>query len=404
MSTSILYHGFGIRGYKYQSSSFNGGKITLAISQNTDPILCSNCYSTDIVRRGGVAREFKTLPIGSKPVSILFTVPRVSCFSCGLTRQATISFADAKKRHTRSFERYALELMRHMTIKDVADHLGISWDTAKEIQKNHLRKKFGKPKLAGLRIIAIDEISIGANHRYITVVLDMESGAIVYVGDGKGASALSGFFAKLRRCRAQIEAVAMDMSPSYISAVTKNLPSAVIVFDHFHVVKMFNDRLSDLRRELHSEVKTKLEKDVLKGTRWLILKNPENLSEEKNERERLDRALEINKPLATAYYMKEELRTIWSQADKGTAEIVVDHWIGAARVSGIRMLEKFADTLENHRAGILSYYDYRISTGPLEGTNNKIKTMKRQAYGFRDTEFFKLKIMALHQTKYALVG
>jgi transposase len=147
-----------------------------------------------------------------------------------------------------------------------------------------------------------------------------------------------------------------------------------------------------------------LQKKVLKGTRWLLLKNPENLIEEKDEKKRLEAALKLNKPLATAYYMKEDLRQIWDQRDRREAEVFLDDWIARARRSGIGMLMNFAETLVQHRAGILNYYKCRITTAALEGTNNKIKTMQRQAYGFRDSEFFKLRIFALHETRYALVG
>ncbi len=196
----------------------------------------------------------------------------------------------------------------------------------------------------------------------------------------------------------------MDMSPAYILAVREHLPRAVHVFDHFHVIKLFNEKLSDFRRELYREATERLHKEVLKGTRWLLLKNPENLDPKKNERERLEEALRLNQPLATVYYLKEDLRQIWEQADKATAARVLEDWIRRAEASCIKVLQKFAATLAMHRMGILAYYDCRISTGPLEGTNNKIKTMQRQAYGFRDKEFFKLKIYAIHETKYALVG
>ena len=146
------------------------------------------------------------------------------------------------------------------------------------------------------------------------------------------------------------------------------------------------------------------ERQLLKETLWLLLKNPENLDEDRNEQERLAEALDLNTPLTKAYYMREDLRRIWSQETKAAAGRLLDSWIRRAKVSGVSMLVSFAATLEEHRDGILAYYDCRISTGPLEGTNNKIRTMQRQAYGFRDKEFFKLKIYALHEARYALVG
>ena len=306
--------------------------------------------------------------------------------------------------YTHAFERYALDLSQFGTIQDVADHLEVSWDIIKDIQKRHLVRKYSKPKLKNLKEIAIDELSIGKGHRYITVVLNLRSGAIVFVGDGKGAEALTPFWKRLRASHARVRAVATDMSKAYIRAVRENLPKAIHVFDHFHVIKLYNEKLSDFRRELYRELTDEHQRKLLKGTRWLLLKNPENLDDDRNETQRLADALELNTPLTTAYYLKDALRQIWQQADKPAARRALDAWIRQAEASGIGMLKRFAATLHEHRDGILAYYDCRISTGPLEGMNNKIKTMKRQAYGFRDVEFFKLKILALHKTKYALVG
>ena len=290
-----------------------------------------------------------------------------------------------------------------MTIRDVADHLFVSWDTIKEIQAQHLQRRFGKPKLHKLKQIAIDEINIGKGHRYLTIVLDLLSGAVVFVGDGKGADALKPFWQRLRRAHAKIEAVATDMSPAYVRAVRDNLRRAVHVFDHFHVIKLYNDKLSAFRRQLFHEL-TAAGQQLLKGVRWLLLKNPENLDPRKKEPQRLERALRLNEPLALVYYLKEDLRQLWLQESKSLARRFLQDWLAQARASGIRMLEQFADTLEEHQEGILNYYDYRISTGPLEGTNTKIQLMKRQAYGYRDQGFLKLKILGIHETRYALIG
>ena len=134
------------------------------------------------------------------------------------------------------------------------------------------------------------------------------------------------------------------------------------------------------------------------------MKNPDNLDPERNERQRLQDALELNTPLTIAYYLKEDLRQIWDQPNKRTARRVLQDWMARARSSDIRMLRQFADTLQEHEEGILAYYDFPISTGPLEGTNTKIQAMKRQAYGFRDREFYKLKILGIHEAEFALVG
>lgn len=404
MSTTLLYQAFGIAGYTYRSQHFSGGCIYLCIDQPRDRLRCSQCGSPAVWVRGRKERIFRTVPIGMKPTSIVLEVPRVGCLRCHANQQVKVGFADPKKRYTRSFERYALELSRRMTVQDVADHLQVGWDTIKDIQAKNLKRRFANPKLHKLTQIAIDEINIGKGHHYLTVVLNLVTGAVVFVGDGKGADSLETFWKRLRRSHAKIQAVATDMSAAYIRAVRDNIPKAVHVFDHFHVIKLFNDKLSAFRRQLYHEASTDRERFVLKGTRWLLLKNPENLDEGRKELDRLMAALRLNQPLAIAYYLKEDLRQIWWQPDKRTARRVLRDWLARARASGIRMLEQFANTLEEHQEGVLNYYDYKISTGPLEGTNTKIQLMKRQAYGFRDYEFFKLKILALHETKHALVG
>jgi transposase len=403
MSTSLLYHAFGIVGYQYVSQQFQGGAVTFRIRQARDRLRCPQCRCDDVWVRGHEERTLRLVPIGHKPTFVTLDVARVWCPACDTVRQVKIGFADPQKRYTRAFERYALELSRHMTIQDVAEHLQVSWDTVKDIQAKNLRRRFGKPKLHKLRQIAIDEIAVGKGHHYVTVVLNLLSGAVVFVGDGKGVEALEPFWKRLRRARAQVRAVATDMAAAYIRAVRDHLPRAVHVFDHFHVVKLFNEKLSALRRQLYHQADDE-QRRVLKGTRWLLLKNPENLDEGRDERQRLEEALRLNQPLAVAYYLKEDLRQIWAQPNKRTARRVLRDWLARARASGIRILIQFADTLEAHQEGVLNYYHYPISTGPLEGTNNKIQLMKRQAYGFRDREFFKLKILGIHETKHALVG
>jgi transposase len=403
MSTSLLYHAFGVRGYQYVRTEYQGGQTTFSIRQEDRALRCPACGSRDVRPKGRVERRFRSLPIGSRATTVALPIPRVACDACRVVRQVEVPFADPRRTYTKAFERYALELTRRMTIRDVARHLGVGWDVVKDIQKRDLSRRYARPKLKGLRRIAIDEIAVGKGHRYLTVVLDLESGAVVFVGDGKGGDALKPFWKRLRRCKSKVEAVAMDMSPAYRDAVSAHLPRATIVFDHFHVIKLFNDRLSGLRRSLYHRA-DEAHKKVLKGSRWLLLKAPENLDPERDEAKRLEEALALNKPLATAYYLKEDLRQFWIQPGRRFAAAFLTDWVRRAEASGVPMLRQMARTLEAHRAGLLAYYAYPISTGPLEGTNNKIKTMKRQAYGFRDQEFFKLKILAIHEARYALVG
>ncbi len=405
MSTTLLYQMFGIRGgYEYRRTDYYEGSACFVIEQRREKYRCSECGSPAVHAQGHKDRFLRSLPIGGKSTFVCLKVARVLCFLCEHSRQVKVPFADPWRSYTHAFERYVLELSQFGTIQDVARHLDVSWDIVKDIQKRHLVQKFSKPKLKNLKEIAIDELAIGKGHRYLTLVLDLRSGAVVFVGDGKGAEALKPFWKRLRASHAKVRAVATDMSKAYIRAIRENLPKAIHVFDHFHVVKLYNDKLSAFRRELFRELTDEHERQILKGTSWLLLKNPENLDDDRNEVERLAEVLELNTPLTLAYYMKEDLKQIWDQGSKAAARRVLNDWIRRAEASGVSMLQKFAATLQEHRDGILAYYDCCISTGPLEGLNNKIQTMKRQAYGFRDPEFFKLKILAIHKTKRVLVG
>jgi transposase len=404
MSTSFVYHALGLRDQFYKRTRFLRGAVIIEIFPKPEAIRCPECHSRSVEKRGTIRRDIRTIPIGSKPIFLRTIIQRVWCPFCQFVRQIKLSFSNKGKSYTKAFERYALDLSRLMTIKDIANHLKISWDTIKEIQKAYLKRRYKSIKLKNIKQIAIDEISIGKGHQYLTIVMDLQTGRILHAEKGKGGDALKPFWQKIKASKAQIQAVSIDMSPAYLSAVIENLPKVPIVFDRFHVVKLFNDKLSDFRRDLYNHLCDPNEQKLIKGTRWLLLKNPENLQDDKKEPERLQKALEINQPLSTVYYMKEELRQIWNQADKETGEKVITNWINLANASNIPMLTKFAKTLSIHKIRILAYYDYAISTGPLEGTNNKIKTMKRQAYGYRDFEFFKLKLFDLHTKKYALIG
>ncbi len=405
MSTSLLYHTFGIRDhYYYESTNFIGGATIFKVSRKQVPHQCPWCNEKKGILRGTTKRLIQTVPVGFRKIFIQTPVQRVECHNCQKTYKVDIGFAAPRVSYTKSLARYVLGLCQYMTIKDVSKHLGVGWDLVKGILKRHLEKRYKSPSLKGLKQIAIDEIHLGKG-KYLTIVMDLSTGIVVFVGEGKDSNALAPFWKRIKRKRSvKIQAVAIDMSTAYIKAVSENLPKAKIVFDHFHVIKLFNDKLSKFRRKLFNTTLCSAKRAVMKGSRWLLLTAQEKLETKPNYVKRLGCALELNKPLATVYYMKEDLRHLWDWDDKKAASWHLNSWIEMALSSGILMLEKFAKTLINHKEGILSYFDHRISTGPLEGTNNKIKTMKRQAYGYRDVDFFKLRIMALHEKKYSKAG
>ena len=300
--------------------------------------------------------------------------------------------------------------MSRLTIQDVVETFGVSWNTVCEIDVQRL-KKLAKPGLKGLKRPAIDENYLGKSHKFVTVVLDLDTRAIVSVVKGRGQAAVAGVFSRLKQAGAKIKAVATDMAGGYIAAVMKHLPKAKLVFDPAleripHVIKLMNDKLTALRRDLYRELKDQLQRDVLKGIRWLLLKNPANLrkNDKVDEKARLMEALKLNEPLAIACYLKEELRLFWKWSSKRAAGKFLDDWCRRANASAIRHLQTMAKTLQCYRRGLLNWYDERISTGPLEGINNKIGALQRRAYGYRNFEHLKLRLLTLPHTKFTLKG
>ena len=390
-----------------QSREIFAGKAIFHGCVHANDQKCSQCKSRHVIRFGHIYRVFKMLPVGGRQVELVVRIPRLYCKDCGAIKQPQLSFAEPKKHYTRSLARFVIDLCRTTTIRDVAELTGLSWDTVKEIHKKHLCRKYKSFNLKKVRHIAIDEVYLGKKRKYITLVLDLRTGRIIHIGQGKGKDALNGFWRRLKRSKAEIQAVATDMASGYMAAVLEHLPQADLVLDHFHLVKWFNEKLSLLRRQLYHQA-DKAGRAVLKASRWLLLKAPENLKahedHRKDERIRLQEALELNSPLATAYYMKERLRLLFQCENKEKAQTELSAWIRQADSSGTRILKQAARRLSFWKPFILNWYKHRISTAALEAANRKIGTLQRNAYGYRDLDYLKLRIFNLHCSTYALIG
>lgn len=403
MTTRALYQAIGVPGYEPVKCWRKEGVFHLRLQPSESCLRCPQCLRRDVIRRGTVDRMVHAPRIGMDRTVLFIRAPRLECRECNRVLNAVLPNVVPRCNYTKSFARIVVDLRKMMTIRDVARYLGVGQGLVRGIDKAWLQKKFGKPRLRDLKIIAIDEIYVGKRNKFFTIVINWESGAIVFVGQGKGQDALKPFWKRLKSSKAKIEAVATDMSSAYYTAVMKNLPNARQVFDRFHIVKLMNEKLTKLRRDLQREAEV-MDRNVLKGTRWLLLKHPNHLDESKGERQRLQQALELNQPLALAYYLKEDLGQIWQQTNRPAAERFLTDWCRRARASGIRVLQSMANTLEGHRNGILNWYDYPISSGPLEGINNKIGALQRMAYGYQDRDYFIAKLYALHLAKFQLIG
>jgi transposase len=294
-----------------------------------------------------------------------------------------------------------IEILRFATIAACAAFLYTGWDLVKDIHRRTLHRKYRRIPLKNVRYIAIDEFSVRKGRVFMTIVIDLASGRILHVAEGKGGDSVAAFLKTLRRRAPNLKAVAMDLSDAYIAAVKKHLPRAAIVLDHYHLAALVNRAVDEFRREFQRDCDA-LGHKTLKGARFLLLANYENLKPEKKKR--LDRLLEINEPLMTMHAMKEQLRLLWELDSRIEAERFLKNWCEDAMNSKIKQLRRVGATIASYRSLVLNYFDHPITSGKIEGINNKIKTLKRQVYGFRDMVYFKLRLFHLHEQNYSLAG
>ena len=402
-TTSFLYHSFGVVGYHHLKTEYVNGAAYHHIERHRHRQRCQHCGSRwyELVFSGWFERILQTLPVGRRRQFVVIHGHELRCKVCGRTRREEIPLSRGKRRVTKALENLAIDMCGIATIKDVATWLGLHWTLVKSVFKEHLRQRAKRISLKDVRLIAVDEFAVRKGHKYMTVVLNLTTGQVLHSQQGRGAESLRGFLNKLKRAGAQLEAVAMDMWPAYVRAVEDVFPDVDIVHDPFHVVAMANKAIDDTRRDLYRELQAE-ERKVIKGCRFLLLKGLENLKEPA-----LDRLLsmtDLNETLLRGYLLKEDLRMFWRMPNRAVGCQYLDNWIKEANSSGLKHFIRLAETLDRHRGRLLTYFDHRISTGPLEGLNNKIKVLKRQAYGFRDMEYFRLRLAFLHENVLAYPG
>lgn len=398
MDTSFLQHVYGLVGLKCTATHYKTNKIVLDVEYANVKKRCPCCGEYALVKNGYRHRNIHALPIGLTRTMLRMKVQRYKCKCCGSDEYEKVSFVTGNRSYSHRFAKYVVDLLKVMTILEVSKRLSISWDVVKEIHSTHLKRHYGRPSIKGVELIGIDEFAVRKGHVYKTIVVDLVSGRIIHVGNGKGADALTKFWGRVQKEGVEIKYVATDMSSAFSKSVRENAPNAIHVFDHFHVIKLMNDTLDKVRREVVAKESDEQKKKLIKGTRYLLLANGEKLIDDRGKT-KLQRALEVNESLSQAYYLKEELREIYRQQSAKEAEDRLDSWVVMALETEINALRKLAVTLYDARKEILAWYNGRISTAKVEGINNKIKVMKRVAYGYRDESYFKLRLFALHDSK-----
>lgn len=224
-------------------------------------------------------------------------VQRYKCTHCDYDQQEKISFTTGNRSYTHRFARFVVDLLRGATLQQVATWLYVSWDTVKEIHCTYLSRHYSPPSLDGVDSIGIDEFAVRNGHSYKTIVVDLKSGRILHVGDGRSEQSLEKFWRMVRKKGIEIKYVATDMSDAFINSVSNNAPKAVHIFDHFHVVKLMNEKLDVIRHEVVNGETDEKRKKIIKGTRYTLLANVEDIRNDERGSKKLDKALQLNTPL-----------------------------------------------------------------------------------------------------------
>lgn len=354
---------------------------------------CSGCHQPSTTIHEYCQRSIRDLPILGHSVRLNVELRRVECGACG-KRMESVSWLDRYSRMTRRLAEAVTQACRRLPTLHVAELFGLHWDSVRLLERRALQAALEKLPKAQPKRLVMDEFALFKGHRYASVVLDADTRRVLWIGEGRSRAAIRPFFEELgpEGC-ARIEAVAMDMTTAFDLEVRQHCPQARVVYDLFHVVAKYGREVIDRVRvdEANRLRHDKPARKVIKQARWLLLRNPENLKRE-DQQVRLQDLLAANQSLMTVYLMKAELKTLWSPTTAWSWRSAWKQWLRLAEESEIPALKQFAKRLRGYWRGILSRVRWPMHTGQLEGINNRIKVIKRMAYGYRDSEFFFMKI------------
>lgn len=367
--------------------------ITLLPSPDS-PMVCSGCDSNCWQVHETGWRIIRDLPILGDSVWLKVQLRRVRCSECG-SRSERVRWLDRHARFTRRLAEFVGLWCRKLPVAHVCKLAGLHWETVRRIERESLEAQVAVLPDAESTRLVMDEFALFKGHRYAKVVLDADTRRVLWVGEGRSREALRPFFEWLgpERCRA-IEAVAMDMNTAFDLEVKQHCPQAHVVYDLFHVIAKYGREVIDRVRvdEANRLKHDRPMRKVVKRARWLLLRNRENIPAK--HQTSLDELLAANQALTTVYIMKTALKELWNYRSAWEWRAAWRAWLRMANESGIEPLQRFAKRLKPYWRGIVARVRWPMHTGQLEGINNRIKVMKRMAYGYRDSDFFFLKIKA----------
>jgi transposase len=339
-------------------------------------------------------RLVRDLSCGDARIYLELEVRRVKCRNCGKVKREQLDWLSDNPFYTKRFAYCVGRKCRAMTVKDVAKEHGLDWKTVKALDKEYMQKQLERNHVPAPRVIGIDEIAIRKGHTYRIVVSDLERGRPIWFGGAdRSEASMDGFYEWLGPKRTKrIELAVMDMWKAFTNSVRRNAPQAAILYDKFHVMRHLGDALDKVRKSEYARLSGK-DRAYIKGQKYTLLSNRENLT--MDGRRALKKLLGANKRLNTGYLLRESFGQLWSYNTEGWARRFFDNWRESLKWQRLEPFDKFARMIERHWDGIAAYSrpENKVSLGFVEGLNNKIRVIQRKAYGLRDEEYLRLKIL-----------
>lgn len=380
-ATKLLRIVLGIQGLFVTGIALAEEGLVLDVRPTKRVPRCGDCGKRGEEYGAPRSRVWRHLDLGGMKTLLRYAIRSVSCTTCGV-RVEEVPWAHSGSRFTMEFENQVAYLAQRCDKSSVAEQMRVTWRTVGRIAMRVVEDAglLSPERLDGLKHIGIDELSYRKHHKYITVVTDHVGGRVVWAGEGKSASAVAAFFKVLGPERSkEIETVTLDLSSAFIKGVRENAPFAELVFDRFHVQRLVQDALDEVRRSLVREAASKEERAALKNTRWPLLKNAENLS--RVEKGTLQQLRKDNEPLIRAYELKEALRFALECRTVRKARHLFNEWTDWAARSRLAPFVRVGKTIRKHLEGILEYVRTGFSNGRVEGLNSKARTITRRTYG-----------------------
>ena len=339
-------------------------------------------------------RRVRDLSCADTRIYLDIEVRRVHCRSCGKVKRERLGFLADNPLYTKRFAWFVGRRCRQSTVKDVARELNLDWYTVKELDKQYMRIQLERAGTAGPKVVGIDEISIRKGHTYRIVVSDLVRGRPIWFGgQDRSEASMDQFYEWLGEKKARgIRLAVMDMWKPFGNSAKKQAPQAAILFDKFHVMRHLGEALDAVRKSEYARLAGD-ERRYIKGQKYTLLSNRENLTLE--GRQALKNLLAANKRLNTAYLLKETFGQLWSYKNEAWARKFFDNWKASLKWQRLKPYEKFAEMIERHWDGIAAFCkpENKVSLGFVEGLNNKIRVIQRRAYGLKDEEYLRLKIL-----------